>query len=153
MGEATYYFVANFDSRENAKSGMNKIKQYLTDQKKAYDYWQNHRTKGIYDKLLKLHPLALSFLDKNSMDPDDEASNNLAGLLIDTHEPFSECLKLDGNFVLYSQEVWHFDDWTHLLRFAKSLKGCLNAKYESDEYANTDRVLFKGLKDDIMQNI
>lgn len=146
MSEAIYYFVAKFDSKKSAREGKREIKNYLIEEKKAYDYWQDHRSKGTYRKLLKLHPLALSFLDESVERTEDKCSNSLAGLLIDTQEPFSQCLSLDENFVLYSQEVWHMDNWNHLVRFAKSLKGCLGAIYESEEYADTDQVLFGSLK-------
>lgn len=132
MGEATYYFMAKFDNRENAKNGMNKIKQYLTDQKKAYDYWRSHRSKGTTEVLLKKYPLAMSFNinSEKLVEYEDARANNLAGSLINTTDSFSKCLKIDGKNVLYTQEVWEYDNWEHLIKFAKSLKGCLDAIYD-----------------------
>lgn len=147
MGEATYYFVAKFDNKENAKHGMDKIKQYLEEQKKAYDYLETHESKDVYTEILKLYPLALSFLDKKKIENEDDKSDSLARFLIDTQEPFSECLDVDKNLVIYHQEVWHLDNWDHLVRFAKSLKGCLKATYKSDEYADSE--IFESLIDEI----
>lgn len=166
MGEATYYFRSIFPSKEQARKSLPKIRRYLKEHQKAYDEWQRVRgkpTKGFevyikerdgcsncqnrlrcltnsieanakcrYEYLKETYPLAFRFIPTPHF---DQALNDLAGWLLD-YEPDFGILERDKNEIRFSQEVWHFDNWEHLEKFARSLGG--KGGYISDEYVETD---------------
>jgi len=114
MGEATYYFKATFKTEEQAKKGFKEIKKYLVMNDKAADC-----LKLLQKKFRKLSQIM------NATD----GNNALAGKLISMSDVHT--LEQDKLDVLFSATVWHFDDWDHLVLFAKSLEGCKKAAYIS----------------------
>ena len=130
MGEATYYFKAEFKSEKEAKESLPKFKAYLKEHTKAYDEWQDTRGgKGSQANLVRLrerYPLAFKFVSVSRV---DEQMNELAGHLLDFREGE---INQQGNTIFIQAIVWHFDKWEHLVLFAHSLGA--KAGYVSDEH-------------------
>ncbi len=136
MGEAMYYFKAEFPTEEEAKNGAIKIKNFLTEMGKAYKYWQANRRAGVWKDIQKKFPDVAEVIKKyveyemENLKGDD--NNALAGFLI-AYNPKGEgyVFSVKGKNVLYSQMVWHFDNWNPLVDYVKSIGG--KAKWVSEE--------------------
>lgn len=142
MGEATYYFKAEFETEEQAEKSLPEFEEYLTQHKKAYDDWQdklrgNGNPNTNLNTLKKKYPLAMKFVKIDKLKEDDTHMNSLAGCLLDYWDT-EKTLFCDGKTIKFYQEVWHFDDWHHLVDFAHTLDGCARANYVSDEYTKSD---------------
>jgi len=126
--------MAEFDTEENAKKGFEEFKKYIALQQKAYDFWQANREKGTecLNEMKKQFNGIFKWI--GNIDSVDNACNQFSSHLLDSSDTHN--LECAGCMIKFSATVWHMDDWQHLIKFIKSLKGCKKAVYASDEYEN-----------------
>jgi hypothetical protein len=136
MGEATFYLLAEFETKEDAKEAEEFARIVFDELAEFQEEWQIIRdiqdkpTKLRHKMLLKKFPLVAKYISLPEPPDDDLPMNYLAG-----HCEISKnyCLEADGRYVRLSDTVWHFADWDNIAEFFYRL-GAKRVVWESDEY-------------------
>jgi len=134
MGEASYYLLATFNSKEKAHKAYLCAKVILKDLAEFQKDWQKIRNKKgtakeKFQKLLKRHPLVAKFVDLPEPPENDPAMNFLAGHCEITKEME---LRYEGKQIKLFDVVWHCADWDNIGRLFYKL-GASRVAWVSEE--------------------
>jgi hypothetical protein len=139
MGECTYYLKAQFKNKSAATKARPKIKKFLKEAIKAYDYWQKHRggdtSNTTFWRAFKTKfPTIYEYLKSAGL-ADGGKGNELSGTL-----DFGQCeddidniCLMDSAIGYVATNVWHFSDWSNLAAFITSKFGAVKTVWSSDE--------------------
>jgi hypothetical protein len=148
MGECTYFFKAQFKNKTAAKEALPKIRDFLTETKKAYNFWQNNRFSDeaipyqkFWKEFTKQFPtttLYLKTLDLNRKEhliSTGRTYNGLAGKL-DFSQYDDDIKRLaiyDETVICYeATDVWHLSDW-NIHKFFKETFGATRVVVANDD--------------------
>jgi hypothetical protein len=150
MGEAVYYAKIKYKSPKAAKEALPVITELFHQGVDAANYWQNNRGEpgegfmgrrggktqnNFWKEFENKFPMVADYL-KFSKKFGGDKNNALAGQLdFGEHEDI-ENIRVDGEYVLYSAEVWHFANWDPLLNYVVKTTKAIKQSWLSDEYAN-----------------
>jgi len=139
MGEATFYLIAFFDSKELAEEISKYARYILKDLAKFHDDW--HEIRHRYDipvherhrMLLERHPLVAKFIELPEPPSDDDVNMNYLAGKCEMHDDFKLSVKL--NCITLSCYVWHLADWNNIKDLFYKL-GAKSVTWWSDEYVD-----------------
>jgi hypothetical protein len=141
MGEAIYYLKAQFKDGKAALKGAKRLRGLIEEDIAAYDFWQRNRGQKepseFWPEFKEKFPKVYRYL--KMWQPKlvgGDCDNDLAGKLGLGNEGDAQNVVVEGNLVKYHAEVWHFSDWSGLVKYVKRVCLAQKAGYISDEYAD-----------------
>lgn len=139
MGECTYYLKAQFKNKTATTKALPKIKKFLKEAIKAYDYWQSHRggdtSNTTFWRAFKTKfPIIYEYL-KSAALANGGKGNELSGTLdFGQSEEDIDNICLGSTTIGYAAtNVWHFSDWSNLAAFITSEFGAVKTVWASEE--------------------
>lgn len=144
MGEATYYLKAQWKNRQAAHAALPKVKTFIEEVGKAYNFWQANRDSHMRDDAFRADfqgqfPQAYDFLKFQKL-ADGDKLNDLAGNISfgDEDQINEENPQVDGTCIKYRELTWHFANWGPFCEYLKLKFGAEKAGYVSDEDVEPD---------------
>jgi hypothetical protein len=137
MGECAYYLKAEYPTKKEAQKASEKLDEFFSEAREAYDYYQPGREtepKKFWAKFSKDFPLTWDYVQtipgfkKTSADP-----NDLSGKL-DFGQDENGGTLVQGNIVGWGDcSVWHFADWTPLCNYIEKKFGAIRVVWGTEE--------------------
>lgn len=159
MGEAVYYYKAEFPEGALVSQLQEQLKAFHVEGAKAYEFWQENRDHGhkgqkdqetFWKEFATQFPVIYEYTQFLNI-AGKGFDNELSGKMSWGSEGDAENLRFQGNTARYYAEVWHMASWEELGMFLKKKFGAIDFRWMSEEDGDVSFMLDQPTTDDVKE--
>ena len=159
MGEAVYYYKAEFPESALVSHLQEQLKAFHVEGAKAYEFWQDNRDHGrkgqkdqetFWKEFATQFPTIYEYTQFLNI-AGKGFDNELCGKMSWGSEEDAENLRFQGNTARYYAEVWHMASWEELGMFLKKKFGAIDFRWMSEEDGDVSFMLDQPNTDEIKE--